>query len=147
MNRRSFLKIGIAGVAGVGLLHGNELSATTPELGPYSSIEGNKPDKNGFLLPDGYESKVVAIGGELVEGTDYQWHLFSSGAGTISDGNNGWFFISNSEVSNFLTPDETWGGASSIHFDASGSIIDAQPILAWSHSNGGGAVTPWGTWL
>lgn len=147
MDRRSFLKNGLAGIAGIGFLLDAPPLKASQRVGPYGSIEGIKPDENGFVLPDGFKSKVIAIGGDPVEGTDYQWHLFPSGAGTIPDGNNGWFLVSNSEVNNFLTPDETWGGASSIHFDSSGAIIDAHPILAWSHSNAGGTVTPWGTWL
>ena len=147
MDRRSFLKSGISGLAGIGFfLDGEPLRAAT-EMGPYGSIQEVEPDENGFLLPEGFKSKVVAVGGDLIKGTDYQWHLFPSGAGTIPDGNNGWFLASNSEVSNFLTPDETWGGASSIHFDSTGSVIGAHPILAWSHSNSGGTATPWGTWL
>tara|TARA_B100000953_G_scaffold295128_1_gene285866 strand:+ start:248 stop:1798 length:1551 start_codon:yes stop_codon:yes gene_type:complete len=147
MDRRSFLKNSIAGLASVGLLLEGELLEAAPEVGPYGSIKDREPDENGFILPEGFKSKVIAIGGDQVEGSDYEWHLFPSGAGSIPDGSGGWFFISNSEVSNYLTPNETWGGASSIHFDASGSIIDAHPILAWSHSNAGGCATPWGTWL
>ena len=147
MDRRLFLKNSIAGLVGVGLLLEGELLEAAPEVGPYGSIKGREPDENGFVLPEGFKSKIIAVGGDQVEGSDYQWHLFPSGAGSIPDGSGGWFFVSNSEVNNFLTPNETWGGASSIHFDSSGSVIDAHPILAWSHSNAGGCATPWGTWL
>ena len=150
MDRRTFLRRGLAAAAGAGLLTRSESASAAsaqPGAGPYGSIEGRTPDINGFLLPEGFTSRVVAVSGDPVGDTDHWWHLFPSAAATFPDGEGGWYLTSNSDIPNYLTPDEAWGGASSIHFDNDGSIIGAYPVLAWSHSNAGGAPTPWGTWL
>ncbi|MEE2768186.1 MAG: alkaline phosphatase PhoX [Actinomycetota bacterium] len=150
MDRRAFLQHGLAATAGIGLLTRTrtaEARSARRGTGPYGSIEGQTPDVNGLLLPDGFTSRVIAISGDPVGDTDHPWHLFPSGAATFPDSQGGWYLVSNSDVPSYLTPDETWGGASSVHFDADGRIVDAKRILAWSHSNAGGAPTPWGTWL
>ena len=150
MDRRTFLRRGLAAAAGAGLLTRSEPAGAAPAqpgAGPYGSLEGRTPDTNGFLLPEGFTSRVVAVSGDPVGDTDHWWHLFPSAAATFPDGEGGWYLASNSDIPNYLTPDEAWGGASSIHFDNDGSIIGAYPVLAWSHSNAGGAPTPWGTWL
>ena len=71
MDRRSFLKSSIAGLAGVGLLLEGELLEAASGVGPYGSIKDREPDENGIILPEGFKSKVIAIGGDQVEGTDY----------------------------------------------------------------------------
>ncbi len=37
------------------------------------------PDENGVRLPEGFRSRVVARGDEVVPGTGYRWHLASDG--------------------------------------------------------------------
>ena len=150
MNRRTFLQTGLASAASLGLAPSLQMThaEAAPSVNmPYGAIDDRIPDSNGLLLPEGFSSQIVASAGELVEGTGYPWHLFPSGAATFPDVDGGWYLVSNSDVSNYLTPDETWGGASSIHFDKSGTVVDAYSILTGSHSNAGGAPTPWGTWL
>ncbi|MCP4845516.1 MAG: DUF839 domain-containing protein, partial [Actinomycetia bacterium] len=118
-----------------------------PGDGPYGSLEGVEPDENGLVLPEGFTSRIVAIGGDPVGDTGYEWRLFPDGAATFDDGEGGWYYTCNSEVFNWLTPGEERGGVSAIHFDADGEILDAYSILEGSHSNCAGGVTPWGTWL
>ena len=45
MDRRSFLKNSIAGLASVGLLLDGELLEAAPEGGPYGSIKDREPDE------------------------------------------------------------------------------------------------------
>ena len=122
-------------------------SADLSGTGPYGSLEGRSPDGNGLVLPEGFSSRIVAVGGAVVGATDYSWPLFPDGKGTIATPDGGWILACNHEVFDFQTIGESAGGASSIRFDSGGSILDAYPILEGSHSNSRGAITPWGTWL
>ena len=150
MDRRTFLRRSLVATAGAGMLTTADMvtaRAAEPGSGPYGSIDGIDPDANGLILPEGFTSRVVAVSGDPVAGTDHLWHLFPDGAATFPDGDAGWYYACNSEVFNFMTGFENHGGASSVHFDADGQILDAFPILSGSHSNCSGGPTPWGTWL
>jgi hypothetical protein len=114
-----------------------------PGPSPYGDLEGRRADGNGIVLPEGFRSRVIAVGGETVAGTRFRWHPFSDGGATIADGNGGWYLVSNSEV---FEPIER-GGASAIHFDAKGKITGASQILRNTTGNCAGGATPWGTWL
>ena len=156
MDRRSFVKSGMLAVGGGALLPsvsmvapasagpvspGNAPMKAGSPYGPLSDV----PDENGLLLPAGFTSRVVAIGGEPVGGTGYAWHPFPDGAATFDDGEGGWYYVCNSEVFDFMAPDA--GGVSAIHFAGDGSIVDAYRICEGSNSNCAGGPTPWGTWL
>ena len=105
----------------------------------------------GFLVPEGFTARAVAIGGEPVRGTRYVWHPDSDGAGTFATPDGGWILVSNSESR------PATGGASAIRFGPPGDdgvapIEDAYRVLGrdvgtTSAGNCAGGVTPWGTWL
>lgn len=99
------------------------------------------------MLPEGFTSRVVAMGGNEVDETGYRWPVFPDGKGTVPVADGGWILACNHEVFDFQTPGERWGGASAVRFAADGSITGASAILTDSHSNSRGAMTPWGTWL
>ena len=126
MDRRTFLRRSMAATVGAGTLTSARMASAKvvdeaqPGEGPYGSLEGVEPDENGLVLPEGFTSRIVAIGGDPVGDTDYEWHLFPDGAATFDDGEGGWYYTCNSEVFNFLTPGEQRGGVSAIHFDADG---------------------------
>lgn len=153
MDRRGFFKAGIVATGAGAVLPtaamvapvsaGSSRSAR-PGTSPYGPLSPT-PDENGLLLPEGFTSRIIAIGGEPVAGTEYAWHIFPDGAATFDDGNGGWYYVCNSEVFDFVKPDS--GGVSAIHFAADGSAIDAYRILDGSNSNCAGGPTPWGTWL
>ena len=148
LDRRTFLQGGLAVAAGAGLLaRGVAAGAAEPGTGPYGSIAGRLPDRNGLILPEGFSSRVVAVSGDPVGSSGYEWPLFPGGAGTFADGEGGWFYACNSAVYDYLTPWKPLGGASAIHFDAHGEVLDAYRILVGSHSNRDGGPTSWGTWL
>lgn len=153
MDRRRFLKAGIlAGGAGAVLpsaalvspVAARRRDVAVPGESPYGPLS-ETPDENGLLLPAGFTSRVIAVGGDAVGDTDCIWHVFPDGAATFDDGEGGWYYVCNSEVFDFLAPDS--GGVSAIHFASDGSIIDAYRILEGSNSNCAGGPTPWGTWL
>lgn len=143
VNRRQFLRTGLAGAVGAATLQSlTSVARAQAADGPYGSLEGMEPDENGVILPPGFSSRIVAVAGESVGDTGYQWHAFPDGAATFEDGNDGWYYACNSEIHVAGA-----GGVSGIHFGANGEILDAYPVLEGSISNCAGGPTPWGSWL
>ncbi|MEZ5166600.1 MAG: DUF839 domain-containing protein [Acidimicrobiales bacterium] len=143
MDRRHFLRAGVytaGGTAGLPII----ARAAAGEAGtsPYGSLDGIAPDANGVILPAGFTSRIVAVAGEKVGSTDYEWPIFPDGAAVFDDGEGGWIHTVNSEV--FVAGA---GGVSAIHYDSDGEIVDAYRILDGSIANCGGGPTPWGTFL
>jgi uncharacterized protein len=142
--RRQFIGLGVGGVASVALgaafwddVFGAASRAPRrrgPGYGPR-----RPPDRHGIMLPVGFSSRMVARGGERVEGTGYEWHIASDGMATFPAPGGGWVLVSNSETLK--------GGASAIRFRADGSVADAYRILEGTSQNCSGGGTPWGTWL
>ena len=142
MDRRQFLQSGVfaaGGATAFPLFATATAGAQASGESPYGSLEGIAPDANGMILPPGFTSRVVAVAGEPVGDTDFEWHIFPDGAATFDDGNGGWIHTVNSEV--FLAGA---AGVSAIHYDADGNIIDAYPLLRNSNSNCGGGPSPMG---
>jgi secreted PhoX family phosphatase len=144
MNRRNFLRAGLIGAGGAAALPSFAVAAAAQPAGtsPYGSIEGIAPDANGVVLPDGFTSRIVAVGGEPVGETSHPWHIFPDAAATFEDGEGGWIHVCNSEV--FIAG---LGGVSAVRYDADAEIVDAYPILEGTIANCAGGPTPWGTWL
>jgi secreted PhoX family phosphatase len=143
-SRRNFVKFAAIGAGALSFGPGfwGEALALGPRVAAGSSVYGplGLPDANGVRLPAGFTSRVVARTGEPVAGTGYVWHEAPDGGATFRLGDNGWVYVSNSEV---------WGtgGAGMIRFDAAGNITDAGRILDATSRNCAGGPTPWGTWL
>ena len=131
-----------AGIAGFGMLGG----ATLLPVACSGSTERNsgallQADANGLRLPPGFDSRVVAVTGEVVEGTNYVWHSAPDGGATFATEDGGWIYVSNAEV-NF-----GGGGVGAIRFASDASIVDAYSILSGTDRNCAGGATPWNTWL
>jgi secreted PhoX family phosphatase len=148
MDRRTFLRNAVVASGGavalptVAMATGAGAQAGGA-AGPYGSIDGQEPDENGLLLPAGFTSRIIAIAGEPVGETGYQWPPFPDGAATFDDGEGGWYLAVNSEV---LIPTDR-GGASSIRMNSDGEVTEAFSILDGTTGNCAGGPTPWGTWL
>lgn len=139
-SRRSVLRAAAAlGCAGLGAW-GRLLSAAGPGAGWMSGGLG-EPDENGVRLPQGFRSRIVARAGRVVGRQGYRWHVFPDGGACFGTADGGWVYVSNSE-----SPAPS-GGVGVLAFDASGTLVDAYPILQRSHLNCAGGATPWGTWL
>ena len=94
------------------------------------------------MLPAGFKSRIIATSGsQPYPGSSYIWHDAPDGGAIFSTGDDGWIYVSNSEIGNSL------GGAGAIRFDDSGNIIQAYSILSNTNRNCAGGATPWGTWL
>jgi secreted PhoX family phosphatase len=144
LSRREFIAIGVGGVASAAVGAGlwREILDSAPRAA-HRPISGygprGAPDANGIRLPEGFHSRVVAVGEQDVASTGYSWHLASDGMATFPTDDGGWILVSNSETLD--------GGASSIRFDRDGKIADAFRILGGTMQNCSGGGTPWGTWL
>ncbi|HEU0019704.1 MAG TPA: alkaline phosphatase PhoX [Thermoleophilaceae bacterium] len=144
--RREFIAVGIGGVATVALgatvwreLLAEDSTGVSGGTRAFSYGPRGAPDANGIRLPEGFQSRVIARGGQVVPGADYSWHEASDGMATFPTDDGGWILVSNSETED--------GGASAIRFDADGEIADAYRILDGTEQNCSGGGTPWGTWL
>lgn len=153
--RREFVRTGAlaAGALSFGPAFWAEALAAPAAAGPGPYGALGQPDANGIALPQGFSARVIARGGQPVEGTGYIWHVFSDGAATYATEDGGWILVSNSEIP---TPVELpgpvigelgEGGASAIRFGPDGEIRDAYRILEGTSSNCAGGPTPWGTWM
>lgn len=156
MRRRDFLSLcartgSLAALGALGAGCGEDadrasvVPASTPETSPGITRYGplaTEPDANDLLLPDGFTSRLLAVGGETVPGTSYEWHPFPDGGGCFALDDGGWVYANNSEV--YV---EDRGGASGLRFDADDRIVDAYRLLEGTTMNCAGGATPWGTWL
>ena len=144
VRRRELIGMGIGGVAAVslGAAFWDELFGEA-ESRPLRSGRGygplGPPDENGVRLPEGFRSRVVARGDEVVPGTGYRWHLASDGMASFPREDGGFVLVSNSETIE--------GGASALRFGRDGRVEDAYRILSGTTQNCSGGGTPWGTWL
>ena len=144
MRRREFIGLGVGGVAAVSLgaafwdeLFGSAQSRPLRRGARYGPRR--PPDENGVRLPEGFASRLVARGGELVAGSGYRWHLASDGMASFPERDGGFVLASNSEALD--------GGASALRFGPGGELRGAYSILSGTTQNCSGGGTPWGTWL
>lgn len=137
---------GIGLFAAAGLSGGLSVSAQSAKASPFNSISDVGPllpaDGNGVRLPAGFKSRIVARSGQApVNQSSYIWHPAPDGGACFGTEDDGWVYVSNSEL-----PDNR-GGVGALRFDASGELIDAYGILENTTQNCAGGTTPWGTWL
>ena len=69
----------------------------------------------------------MATAGSKVAGTAYTWHGAPDGGACFPSANGGWTYVSNSEKGSGA------GGAGSITFSSTGSIVGAQCLVGRRH--------------
>ncbi len=149
INRRNFLHYGLKGLglfAAGGLFRLPAAYSAEGQGAPFVSLENIgellPPDANGVMLPPGFKSRVIARSGEAPVGLPgYTWHAAPDGGACFATPDNGWIYVSNSEVRS------NGGGVGALRFDSAGNVVDAYSILANTSINCAGGPTPWGTWL
>ncbi len=150
MDRRQFVRLAastgaIVGLDALAVACGYDGPTTRPTRGghvtPYGPLSA-APDGNGILLPAGFRSELLAVGGETVPGTSYRWHPFPDGGACFPVDDGGWVYVNNSEV--YI---DKAGGAGALRFDSGGHVVDAYRVLDDTTMNCAGGATPWGTWL
>lgn len=123
---------------------------TSENVEPVTYVPGKLVlSDRGLLLSEGLASRVLVIADYLVPYGDGNWsdepfHKEPSSGACFPhpDGiENGWAYVSNSASS------DGEGGVGALYFDASGEIINYRRLLTGTNHNGGGGVTPWGTWI
>jgi secreted PhoX family phosphatase len=139
VHRRQFLRAVVIGgtAVGIGSAWPRVFSGAAGGPGPYGPL--GTADANGFQLPAGFSSRVVATTGQVVPGTSYAWHTAPDGGATFATGDGGWIYVSNSEAA--------LGGAGMVRFSAAGAVVEARRVLSGTAANCAGGATPWGTWL
>ncbi len=137
--RRKLLQYGFMGL---GAFIGSSWLPAYVKAAPRPLTELGKlqpADANGICLPVGFTSRIVARSGHAQFG--YTWHAAPDGGAIFATGDDGWIYVSNSEV------DHKAGGVGALRFNPHGQIVDAYSLLNHTNRNCAGGSTPWGTWL
>ncbi|UJA19194.1 DUF839 domain-containing protein [Thermoleophilia bacterium SCSIO 60948] len=146
LSRRALIRSGATGAAALtfGPVWLREALASAGPAVPGDSPYGplGEADANSLELPQGFSSRIVARGGQPVEGTAYPWPVFPDGQATYRTEDGGWILVTNSE-----SVSAAGAGSSAIRFDPDGEVIGAYRILGGTNVNCAGGPTPWGTWL
>ncbi|MCZ6805010.1 MAG: DUF839 domain-containing protein [Proteobacteria bacterium] len=128
--------LGLGSMAMPDLVRANKSSAT--EL-----IKETYPDKRlNIEIPKGSVIRQVAQSSQaVISNQSFLWHSAPDGGACFPSKDNGWIYVSNSEV------EKRGGGVGAIKFNKNGEIVDAYPILNNTSRNCAGGKTPWNTWL
>ncbi len=138
-SRRQFLQYAMLGLSSMAiptLANANKLAAT-------SLIKETLLDKNlNIEIPSGSIIRQIAQSSlPVINNEPFVWHGAPDGGACFATADDGWVYVSNSEMKNKK------GGASAIRFNSKGEIVDAYPILNNTSRNCAGGKTPWNTWL
>lgn len=134
LSRRNFIRNALYGVAGLAL--GRRVSAQ-----PFND-ELVLENTHNVAIPRGCQLRLVAESSQQVlASSSYNWHAAPDGGACFVTADNGWIYVSNSELRN------NRGGVGALRFNSSGEVIDAYPILTGTSRNCAGGRTPWQTWL
>lgn len=135
-SRRQFLCYSMLGLAG--LANSSLLKAKSSTF--ISSNNLVLDTKHNIEIPIGSSLRIIAESTKPVI-NNYLWHSAPDGGACFATQDNGWIYVSNSELKHDA------GGVSAVRFDANANIVDAYSILQNTTRNCAGGKTPWNTWL
>ncbi len=100
-------------------------------------------DKNlNIEIPKGSVVRQIAQSSlPVINGKPFVWHNAPDGGACFASQDNGWIYVSNSEVA------KNKGGVGAIKFNSKSEIVDAYSILNNTSRNCAGGKTPWNSWL
>jgi secreted PhoX family phosphatase len=100
-------------------------------------------DKNlNIEIPKGSVIRQIAQSSlPVMNNKAFLWHSAPDGGACFASKDNGWIYVSNSEL------EKNQGGVGAIKFNSKGEIVDAYSILNNTSRNCAGGKTPWNTWL
>ena len=138
-SRRQFLQyamLGLSSMAIPALVKADKHSAI-------GLIKETWLDKNlNIEIPKGSVIRQIAQSSlPVINDKKFLWHSAPDGGACFSTEDNGWIYVSNSEMKN------NKGGVGAIRFNNKGGIVDAYSILNNTSRNCAGGKTPWNTWL
>ncbi len=138
-SRRQFLQYAMLGLSGMAI-------PSLVKADKHKTIILNKEtwlDKNfNIEIPKGSVIRQVAQSNlPVIGGNKFVWHSAPDGGACFATEDNGWIYVSNSEIKNKK------GGVGAIRFNNEGEIVDAYSILNNTSRNCAGGKTPWDTWL
>ncbi|HIF51117.1 MAG TPA: DUF839 domain-containing protein [Thiotrichaceae bacterium] len=97
---------------------------------------------HNIAIPEGSSIRIVAQSSRaVISNKPFIWHNAPDGGACFSTDDDGWIYVSNSEVT------KQQGGVGAIRFNNKSDIVDAYPILKNTSRNCAGGITPWNTWL
>lgn len=146
MRRREFLASGALAAGALLVPDGLRQALAVPAragASPYGPL--GAPDANGLMLPQGFRSRQVARGLQIVQtapASSYVFPVFPDGQATFRSRDGGWILVTNSE-----SLSASGAGTSAVRFGPDGVIRSAYRILGDTQVNCAGGPTPWGTWL
>ena len=117
LSKRQFLRHGLLAM---GAFIGNAFLPSSMQAALLSlATKGDLQiaDENGVRLPLGFKSRIVARSGQIL--FNYQWHAAPDGGAVFATDDNGWIYVSNSEM------EHEAGGVGALRFDHNGKIARA----------------------
>jgi len=138
-SRRQFLQYAILGVSSMAI-------PSLVKAGNRDSISLTKETrldkKLNIEIPRGSVIRQIAQSSlPVINDKKFLWHSAPDGGACFATEDNGWIYVSNSEMNNKK------GGVGAIRFNHQGNIVDAYSILNNTSRNCAGGKTPWNTWL
>jgi secreted PhoX family phosphatase len=135
-SRRQFIRYAMLGLG----------SLAIPRIGLSFPAELNKNlnfnKEFNIDIPTGSSIRIVAQSSKpVLSDKSFLWHSAPDGGACYSTSDEGWIYVSNSEIS------KKGGGVGAIRFNKKSQIIDAYSILNNTSRNCAGGKTPWNTWL
>ncbi len=138
-SRRQFLQYAMLGLSSMAI----PALVKADNYEPISLSKETWLDKNlNIEIPKGSVIRQIAQSSlPVINDKKFLWHSAPDGGACFATKDNGWIYVSNSEMKNKK------GGVGAIRFNKQGNIVDAYSILNNTSRNCAGGKTPWNTWL